>query len=153
MFLIAAMSTDRIIGRGGTRPWDVPEEFRQFLSFVEGQTVLLGRGGWELLGNDLNHSQNIVVSQTLSNVPGAEVVPSLEEGLALAWNRDTKIFCAGGARLFEQTLPLASKLYLSTIEGHFEGDAVFPALEEGEWEVERERQHDRFRFQLMKRRS
>ena len=31
MIIIAAMSTDRLIGSGDGMPWSVPEEYRQYL--------------------------------------------------------------------------------------------------------------------------
>ena len=45
MVIIGAMSTDHVIGSGEGMPWDVPEEYAQFLRFIDGQTVIIGRRG------------------------------------------------------------------------------------------------------------
>ena len=154
MYLLATMSRDRVLGHGGRIPWDVPEARSQDLAFLEGQTVLLGRRAWETRGTDLGRSHNIVLSRSARELPGAVVEGDLDSALAAAWKRGgKKMFCVGGASLFEQTLPLASRLYINYIEGTFEGDAHFPAFDEAEWEVERRRQHERFEFVLYHRKG
>jgi dihydrofolate reductase len=151
MFLIATMSRNHVLGMNGRRPWNVPESLSQSLAFLEDQTVILGLRSWETLGSDLGRSHNIVLSRAPLDLPGAEVKQDLDSALIAAWNRGKKIFCAGGASLFEQTLPLATKMYINYIEGDYEGDAHFPAFDEAEWEVERRRQHERFEFVLYHR--
>ncbi len=45
----------------------------------------------------------------------------------------------GGATLYQATLPLAQRLYLTVIDADFTGDTFFPHWEPGEWrEIERE---------------
>ncbi|MEE3258297.1 MAG: dihydrofolate reductase [Candidatus Latescibacterota bacterium] len=64
MIIIPAMSKDRVIGSGDGMPWSVPEEYQQFLGFVEGQTVTMGRRSYEIFGPDLTSAHNIVVSRS-----------------------------------------------------------------------------------------
>ena len=37
------MSENRVIGGGRGMPWYVPEEYEQYLRFVDGNTVIMGR--------------------------------------------------------------------------------------------------------------
>lgn len=63
MIIISAMSRDRVIGSGEGMPWNVPEEYQQFLSFVEDQTVIMGRRSYEIFGPDLTSAHTVVVSR------------------------------------------------------------------------------------------
>ena len=41
----------------------------------------------------------------------------------------------GGATLYEQTLDVANRLYITHIEESFDGDTHFPAIDLSEWKV------------------
>ena len=44
----------------------------------------------------------------------------------------------GGGQIYQATLALADRLYLTEVEGDYEGDAYFPAFDKALWdEVER----------------
>jgi dihydrofolate reductase len=146
------MSADRIIGSGDGMPWDVPEEYAQFLRFIEGQTVIIGRRSYGIFGKGLTSAHTVVVSRSAGKLPGAVVVTSVEDALRIAESFDRTIFSAGGASIYEQTVPLADTMYLSYIKGHFTGDAYFPAFNEREWIVERREDHPRFEFVVYRRR-
>ncbi len=151
MILIAAMSEDRVIGSGDGMPWSVPEEYAQFLRFVDGQAVIMGRKSFEIFGPDLTTTHNVVVSRSAQSVPGATVAAGLEQAVAVAESFGKTVFSAGGASIYRQTLPLAEAMYLSTIKGSFTGDAYFPEFSPAEWRVEREEDHPRFRFVVYRR--
>jgi dihydrofolate reductase len=152
VIIIGAMSSDRVIGRGDGMPWDVPEEYAQFLRFVRGQTVIIGRRSYEIFGGGLTSAHTVVVSRSSGELPGAVLAPSVEEAVRVAESFGKTVFSAGGASIYEQTLPLADTMYLSYIKGRFTGDAYFPAFSEREWVVERREDHPRFEFVVYRRR-
>ena len=156
MIVLAALSRDGVVGRDGGLPWEIPEERQQSLAFLEGKTVLLGRRGFELFGSQLRNTHTLVLSTT-GLKDGAlpantEVFADLDDALVRGIQLGKPLVCAGGASLFEQTVPLADKLYLSYVGGEFEGDAHFPTLEPGDWHEERRRNHQRFEFVVLARR-
>jgi dihydrofolate reductase len=151
MVIIGAMSTDRVIGSGNRMPWDVPEEYAQFLRLIEGQTVIIGRRSYAIFGEGLTSAHTVVISRTAGNVPGAVAVTSVEEALRIAESFDRTVFSAGGASIYAQTVPLADTMYLSYIKGHFAGDAYFPAFSDQEWTVDRREDHPRFEFVVYRR--
>lgn len=153
MNIIAAVSENRVIGGFEGQPWNLPEERQQLFGLVEGQVVILGRRGYELGGNELPSYRTLVLSRSVTELPGATVCATLEEALREAWGAGRKIFCAGGSSLFEQTLPLAERLYLSTIKGSFEGEFQFPEMVAGEWAEERRRVFQRYEFCVYRRTS
>ena len=146
MIIIAAMSTDRLIGSGDGMPWSVPEEYRQFLDFIEGQTVIMGRRSYEIFGPDLNSAHNVVVSRSWEGEEGVVACGSIEEAAQRAASFGKTVFAAGGATIYEQILPLADAMYISYIKGNFTGDTRFPEFDEGDWEVAARRDHEGYEF-------
>ena len=146
MIIISAMSNDRVIGSGDGMPWNVPEEYKQFLSYVDGQVVIMGRRSFEIFGADLRHTTNIVVSRSAAEIEGARVCSTVHGAIASARATGKTVFSAGGAMIYEQTVPLASDMYLSFIKGHFTGDTYFPRFDARAWEVVEKRDHEAFEF-------
>ncbi len=152
IILIAALSRDRVIGAGDGMPWRVPDEYRQYLSFIEGQTVIMGRRTFEIFGGDLTSAHTLVVSRSAKEAPGAVVCGSVEGALARARKFERTIFVAGGGSIYRQTLSLADALYLSFIKGKFSGDTFFPEFDLAEWETVRREDHPAFEFVAYRRR-
>jgi dihydrofolate reductase len=137
--LIAAVASNGVIGRSGALPWRLADDLRRFRALTTGHAVIMGRRTWDSLGRALPERQNIVVSrQRELKLDGAIVAGSLAEALdAVALPEPA--FCIGGALLYAFALPLADTAYITEIARAFDGDAVFPPLDRGEWrEVERE---------------
>ena len=153
MIIIGAMAENRVIGRGDGMPWDVPEEYEHFLRIIDGETVVIGRRSYEIFGESLTSAHNVVVSRSTASIPGATVASSVPEAVRVAKSLRRKVFSAGGASIYAQTIPLADAMYLSYIKGEFTGDAYFPEFDEREWVVERREEHARFVFVVYGRRG
>ena len=126
--LIAAMTPDRVIGREGRIPWNIPGEQKRFKELTMGHTIVMGRRTYEEIGRPLPGRQTIVVSTTKNfDQPGCRTAGSLTEALALSAGED--VYISGGSRLYEEALPLADVLYLTEIESRIEGDAYFPKFD------------------------
>ena len=151
MIIISAMSKDRIIGKGDGMPWNVPEEYQQYLNFVGGNTVILGRKSYEIFGADLPDGTTVIVISRTADYQGVTVVPSLAEALTRAEDEGKTVFVAGGGSVYAQALPLADEMYLSTIKGDFEGDAYFPEFEAADWMITEERVEPEFVFRRYRR--
>lgn len=146
IILIAALARNHVIGTQDGMPWHIPEEYQQYLGFIRDQTVIMGRRTYEIFGADLTSRHALVVSRSLPPGEGYEVCDSLEKALAVAQQLGRDIFVAGGASIYAQALPLADAMYLSYIEGEYEGVVYFPAFDAEEWQVEERRPHAQFEF-------
>ena len=132
--LIAAMAENRVIGRDGVIPWDLPEDRRRFRELTMGHPVIMGRTTFESIGRPLPGRQNIVLTRhTGFRADGCLVVTDLRSALE-ACVGSTEVFICGGGELYREALPLADKLYLTIIEGEVDGDIFFPELPAGEFE-------------------
>jgi dihydrofolate reductase len=133
--LIAAMDRNRTIGKGNAMPWKLPAEMAFFKANTLGKTVLMGRKTFESLGGKpLPNRRNIVLTrQTDLDLPGSEIVHSVEEALRLI-PEDEELMIIGGSDIYAQFLPYANKILLTEVETEIiGGDAVFPEFNPKEW--------------------
>ncbi|MDD9953136.1 MAG: dihydrofolate reductase [Candidatus Woesearchaeota archaeon] len=149
--LIAAMTTDRVIGHQNTLPWHIPEDLKHFKETTRGKTVVMGRKTYESLGKPLPNRHNIVISTTLN--ADVDVCTSVDAAIAKAQTYDEDIFIIGGATIYEQTLDLVDKMYISYVKGEYEGDSYFPEFDEANWEIEEKKEYDKFDLVVYRRKT
>jgi dihydrofolate reductase len=127
--LIAAMANGRVIGKDNQMPWHLPADLKHFKAVTLGKPVIMGRKTFESIGRPLPGRQNIIISRNKHyQADGCNVVSSLDDALNLVANVE-EVMIIGGGFLYQQTLPLANKLYLTFIDLSVEGDTEFPAFE------------------------
>jgi dihydrofolate reductase len=137
--LIVAMAENGVIGRDGDLPWRISSDLKLFRQLTMGKPLIMGRKTFSSLKKPLDGRDTIVVTRNPAfTADGAIVVHSLDKALAAA--RDfalrrgvDELFVIGGAELFRQALPLASRLYLTRIAAEIPGDVTFPPLDCSEW--------------------
>jgi dihydrofolate reductase len=125
---IAAMSLNRVIGRGPHIPWHLPEDFKFFKATTLGHVLVMGRKTFESIGRPLPGRETIVLSRAGFHHPGVRCVASLDE-LPVP-TADRKVFICGGAEIYRQALPRCGELYLTVVKREVEGDARFPEFED-----------------------
>ncbi len=137
--LIAAMSTNRVIGRQNNLPWHLPADLKHFKTLTLNKPILMGRKTFDSLGNPLPNRQNVVITrQTDWQHPGTTVLHSLQE-TNTEFAHWTDVMVIGGGELFQQALPMAQRIYLTIIHMETDGDAFFPELDPWVWqEISRE---------------
>ncbi len=147
--LVAALSTNRVIGRGGALPWHIPGDLAFFKKTTMGHAILMGRKTFESIGKALPGRRNIVVTRQRGLVlPGCDVVHSLDAAISLARSGgDSDPHIVGGASLYRESLPFATRLVLTEVHQHIEdGDTFFPEFDPRAWrEVAREA-HEGYAF-------
>ncbi len=141
--LIAAMSRNRVIGKGNKLPWKLSADLRHFKEITSGRPVIMGRKTFESIGRLLPNRINIIITRDENYVKeGCIVAHSFDEALKAAHNAE-EVMVIGGEQIFKEFLPIANKMYLTLIDGDFEGDAYFPEYDKNEWkEVSREEHKD-----------
>ena len=139
--LVVAMAQNRVIGQAGDLPWHFSEDLKHFRRVTTGHAVIMGRKTWDSIGRPLPGRRNIIVSRQRGlQIAGCEVVGSLERAIELAREQDDEPRVIGGATLYEQSLPLVTRLFLTEVDVKVDGDTFFPPLDRSQWrEVERRR--------------
>ena len=131
--LIAARARNGVIGRNNQMPWKIPGEQAYFKRMTLGRPIVMGRKTWESIGRPLPGRRNIVVTRNRAYAAiGADVVGSLDDALALAYEAD-EVFVIGGAQLYAEAMPRARRLLLTEIDADFEGDTWMPAPDRARW--------------------
>ena len=136
--LIWAMSQNRVIGRNGQLPWNLPDEMRYFVDKTRGKPVIMGRKTFESTGGPLPKRLNLVVTSNKLRYSGVTVCRSVNQALEMGrehctQNRLDELFVIGGTSIYQDTLPLADKLYETTIHGQLDGDTFFPEYDVSAW--------------------
>ncbi len=127
------MARNRVIGANGTIPWHLPDELKQFRRLTMGHHIIMGRKTWESIGRPLPGRTSVIVTRQLGyRAPAAVVANSLDDAIG-ACGGDSEIFVIGGAELYRQALPLAGRLYLTTVEAEIPGDTTMPEFRAGDW--------------------
>ncbi len=142
--LIAACSTNRVIGVDNDLPWHVPADMRFFMRTTKGHHVIMGRKTFESLGVPLKNRTNIVVTRDPFFIAsGVLVTHSISEALDLVRDgEESEVFVIGGGEIYKQSMDLADKIYLTEIDTIIEeGDAFFPEIDPHEWELVSEEPH------------
>jgi dihydrofolate reductase len=139
--LVVAMDAQRGIGINNKLPWHLPEDLAHFKRTTSDHAIVMGRKTFDSIGRPLPNRRNIVITRNAEwRHERVEAMSSIEEALRLAG--DDEIFVIGGAQIFSETLPLASRMIVTEIDKAFECDTFFPEIDPTQWkETARERHH------------
>lgn len=141
--LIVIADLENGIGINNQLLCHLPADLKYFKQTTSGHCIVMGRKTFESIGKPLPNRTNIVISrdQNLS-IEGCLVKPTIEAAIDYARNiNETELFITGGGTLYELTLPLANKVYLTRIHHRFHADTFFPELPKEDWELIHEAPH------------
>ncbi len=133
--LIVACTENRVIGRAGRLPFDLPEDKQWLHDQTANQTVVLGRIGYETWPKVLaDDRQPVVITRNRALATDrVRVAADVPAALALAQTLPGAIMVCGGQRIYEETLPLADRLLLTLVHAQIEGDTTFPEWRHLNW--------------------
>ena len=141
--MIFARSANGVIGRDGVMPWHLPEDLAHFKKLTLGSPVIMGRKTWDSIPvkfRPLPDRTNVVVTRQPNwQAPGAQTAGSLKDALALC-STASDVWIIGGAQIYAQAEPLASKIEVTLIDKDFVGDAFAPQLGV-QWVASRSEEH------------
>lgn len=142
--IVAGLSKkDRAIGKNNQLLWHVPADLKRFKALTMGHPIIMGSNTFasilEILGKPFPGRTTIVLTPDRDfSYQGVTVAHSLEEAIILAKTENPReIHIGGGALVYKQALPLASRLHITWYFDEKEGDTFFPAFED-EFMIEKE---------------
>lgn len=135
---IAALSKNRVIGKNNDLPWRLPDDMRFFMQTTKGHHVIMGRKNYDSLHpkyKPLPERTNLVITRQKDfKAPGCVVLHAIEPALDIARNRgEHECFIIGGSEIYQLALPHTTRLYMTEIDAHIEGDTYFPELDMRQW--------------------
>ncbi len=137
--LIAAVAQNGIIGREGEMPWKLSGDLKNFKAITLGKPLVMGRRTYESIGHPLPGRFNIVLSKNEKFIAkGVTVSNEIKYALKIAKEEAFKleveeIMVIGGSKIYQETMPLAHRLYITEIHNSFDGDVTFPKINPFEW--------------------
>jgi len=153
--LIVACAENRVIGRAGALPFDIPEDKEWFHDRTANQVVVLGRICFETWPRvQLDGRKPIVITRNRALASDTvRVAANVTEALTIAQELPGEIMVCGGQRIYEETLPIADRLLLTLVHSVVSGDTYFPEWRQLPWREAWRREgadaHFRYTFSIL----
>lgn len=119
--MIMACSPEGILAIDGSMPWSEPEDLRRFKTLTTNNVIIYGRKTFESFNcNPLPQRKNYIISRSLSsNIENnyTSLFYDIESAISTArlLYENKTIYIAGGASIYEQTLPIVDEIELTII--------------------------------------
>ena len=138
--IIAAVAKNRAIGFENKLIYWLPNDLKRFKALTTGHTIIMGRNTYlSLPKGALPNRRNVVLSTTVSELPGCDVYPTLDAALQ-SCQPNEDIYIIGGARVYEQAISMADRLCLTEVDDTpAQADAFFPDY--SDWQVVNKETH------------
>lgn len=141
--MIAAVSSEGVIGLDGKIPWRHAGDLRRFKRVTMGGVVVMGRLTWESMARRaLPGRRNVIITRSAPVLPGVPSVPDVEtypdvpSALAALEGDARDVWFIGGARIYAAAMDHADVIDLTYVPEHVDDPAAvrFPAIDPALWE-------------------
>ena len=134
LVLVVARARNGVIGKDGAMPWHLPADLKRFKAMTVGKPVIMGRKTFDSIGKPLPGRHNIVLTRDRGwQAEGVTVVANLAEAIAAAGldprARAEAIMVIGGAQIYAEAMPSATRIELTEIDADPEGDTILPPFD------------------------
>ena len=131
--MIWAMDKNWLVGKDNKLPWHFKEDLLYYKEKTAGQTVLMGDNSYYSLkgyykDKPLPYGKIYVASLNELKLDDAMVVNDIISFLNNYPQNET-LWVVGGATIYKLSLPYAKRLYITHVDGEYEGDAYFPKFD------------------------
>lgn len=133
--MIVAVGKKREIGLDNKLLWHISGDLKIFKKVTMGHHLIMGRKTFESIGRPLPGRETIILSRDNNySQAGCTTICNLEEAIELAKNKgDDEVMIVGGASIYEQSIDLIDKLYITEVDYDGEADAFFPEFKKYKW--------------------
>lgn len=150
--IIAAVARNRAIGNDNKLIYWLPNDLKRFKQLTTGHTIIMGRRTYlSLPKGALPNRRNVVLSHTVTELPGCDCYTSLDEALAHC-SPEEDIYIIGGASVYAEAIAMADRLCLTEVDDTpAQADTFFPPYDSWQeaWREDHdtdERHHYRYAF-------
>ncbi|TIC20585.1 hypothetical protein E3Q12_03735 [Wallemia mellicola] len=148
--VIVAATIENGIGlsNSNSMPWRLSNELKFFAKVTstkletqeDPNVVIMGRKVWDSIPQKfkpLRNRQNVILSRTndLQINDNVRLLHNVESAIAYTNESKTRVFCIGGAQIYNQMIPYASRVFMTRVKSPSfeEADVKFPELRDNEW--------------------
>lgn len=137
--ILVAVAENGVIGKDNDLIWHLPRDLKFFQRTTTGHHMLMGRKTLQALGKPLKNRHHIVISRGFDYVHDqVSIFSSVEEGISFSQKSGEKeLFISGGGSIYAYCLDnnLVDKLYITRVHAEFDGDTVFPDIDQKKWKL------------------
>ena len=130
--LIVAISKNNVIGFQNKMPWHYKEDLEYFKSTTLNKTVLMGSKTFKsiigYLNKPLPKRTSVIASQHGYSYPGCKTVENIPAYIN-NFPKNDDLFIIGGKLIYDLTINLADRLYITHINKEFVGDTFFSKID------------------------
>lgn len=135
IYIVAAYSKNKIIGKNNALPWNIKGELKRFKELTTNHICVMGRLTFESIGKPLPNRLNVIISKT-KEFKGDNLITFSSFKQALQHFNNEDIYIIGGAKIFQQAIDIADKLYITEIDFDYDGDTYFPEFDKSKYKKE-----------------
>ncbi len=132
--IIATIGKNNELAKNKISLWDLPSDLKFFKKITINHTIVMDEDVYNQNNRIFSNRYNIVVSNTLKDVSGVEIVKSAEEILKRFKDTQDDVYVIGGKNLFDYFLKYADKVFLTVVDEQKDADEYFPILEKNNYE-------------------
>jgi len=138
--LVVAVAKNNVIGMDGGMPWKLSTDLKRFKRDTMGKPIIMGRKTFESIGKALPGRLNIVISRSDFEAANTVHATSIDAAVFIAegWaveNDANEICVIGGGQIYKETMPIASRLYVTHVMAEPEGDTKFSEISSQNWKI------------------
>lgn len=159
--LIAAVSSNGVIGNAGDLVFSDKEDMKHFRETTTGNVVIMGRKTWDSIPpayRPFKDRKNVIISRN-RNIPGSEdcmtLIPTnnitreILEYVGEHFNKD--VYIIGGGEIYKQSINFADELIISEFPQEVPGDTFFPTIDLDKWKIKEEKPFTNFTLKIYER--
>lgn len=120
----------------------MPADLQHFKKLTIGHTLIMGRKTYDSISRPLPGRSTIVLSRTAdkSSVPEEvyltnDLQKATDLAATLTSMEQDQVFVAGGGEIYQLSVPIADRIYLTRVHTTVDGDAYFPEIDLSCWNL------------------
>lgn len=153
--LIVAIAKNNVIGIGNKLPWHYKEDLQYFKDTTMNQTVIMGEATFKSILSYINKPlpgrTSVIATLTDYTYKDVEVTNDIVNYLK-NYPKDKEIFIIGGKIIYDITLDIADRLYITHIDKEYEGDVYFKDIDFSKYDKIKETIKGELNFSVYERR-
>ena len=141
--IIVAAAENDAIGKNNDLIWSLPDDLKRFKRLTSGHCIIMGRKTFDSFPGLLPNRKHIVISKkSKSYFPEEVIVVNNFDDAIKATNEDQNPFVIGGGQIYNLAMKYSDTIELTRIHEKFEADTFFPKINENEWELINQENHE-----------
>ena len=135
LIIIAALGENNELGLNNKLIWHLPKDLKFFKENTIGKNIIMGYNTYKSLPGLLPKRIHLVLThKNINNTDMLMTFDSIDKLFNYLSKIDEDVYVIGGAAVYKELMPYASKMLLTHIQNTHEADAYFPAFDLNDWD-------------------